>query len=141
MRVTCEIDTSVPEDLAMLQRMLGEPAAAPVVAAAPAPEPEPVKEAPKPRKRAAKKPEPAPEPEPVVEEVKPEPEPEVVEAEVVAEEPSATVISMEAAISRATSLVGQGKSDTVREALNKVGVARVRELKEDDLPAFIEALG
>ena len=114
------IDTTQPmsdADQRVLSALLGTALLADATAE---PEPEPEPEEKKPRKRAAKK------------ESEPEPEPEP--------EPEEPDIGMDLAVSRATTLLAEGKSDTVKEALAVAGAKRVSELTEESVPKFLEAL-
>lgn len=98
--------------------------AAPAEKSAPAP-----KKAAKPAKKAAAKP--APEPEP-------EPEDDDEGEDLLGGEDDAP--TMDDAVARATELVGKGKSAQVKAALAEVGVKRVSDLSDDQVPAFLAAL-
>lgn len=93
-------------------------------------EPEPVAEAPKPKAKT----EPKKAAEPAKE---PEPTPEPAEEDLLGGEDAPT---MSQAIAKATELVSSGGAAKVKTALAAVGVKRVSEMKDADIPTFFAAL-
>ena len=96
----------------------------------------------KPAKKAAAKPaakkaaaKPEPEPEPMAEEALPEEPDEDDDEDDVSDE---DLLSL--AVKKATEMVGSGEAPKVREALDSVGVSRVRELNADNVREFFKAL-
>lgn len=88
------------------------------------------------RAPAAKKPE--PKPEPVVDDAADEDEENLIEEEPAAESDAAP--TMQDAIDAATALVAKKKAPVVKAALADFGAARVSQLKDKDIAAFLEAL-
>ena len=132
------IDTNALSDLdksILLMLVVGEdkPEEKPAEKAEPKPA---EKAAAKPAKKAAAKPEPEPEPEsePMAEEALPE-EPDEDDEDDVSDE---DLLSL--AVKKATEMVGSGEAPKVREALDSVGVSRVRELNADNVREFFKAL-
>lgn len=127
MQITIDTNNLSELDIAMLSFLAeqGEVADAPEE---PAPEPAPAKAATK--AKAAPKAEPAKaEPEPVVE--------EPAEEDLLGGEDAPT---MSQAIAAATELVSSGGAAKVKAALAEVGVKRVSEMKDADIPTFLAAL-
>lgn len=123
MHVTIAIDTTTPlsdTDRAVLAALVGGSA-------------EPKAEPASRRPRAAAKPAPAPEPEP-------QDEPADEEEDLITPEPQDEA-TLDFAVAKATDLVAAGKSPKVREALKAVGAKRVGELTDEQVPAFLKALG
>lgn len=125
MQITLTIDTAAPlseQDRAIL-RVIAEDGTPALPTPAEKPAPVAKKAAPAPAKASPAKATKAPEPD--------------VEED---EDASDDAPTKQDAVDRATELVSTGKAAQVKAALNAAGVKRVSELKDADIPAFLDAL-
>lgn len=112
MQLIIDTEKFTGTDLVLLKALIAEHSDAPAKAAAPAA-----------KKAAAPK-------------AKPEPEPEAEDEDLL----GGDAPTKKDALAAASKLVADGKSATVKAAIEAVGIKRVSEISDEQVPAFLEAL-